>query len=184
MTTPFPSSTSLVMTTPAAVQDPSIVIEPLSGDGIATVLAAILAATIAIVGYGIQQRATRKERRVTIYSEALRAVEDYLEAPYLVRRRDGSAASRQNVTTQISEIQSRLSYYCALLEIHAHSEISNAYMRLLRAARAEAGPEMSKAWKGRPTVKDKNVPLGQRFERTRSDAARLALVSAIRRRDS
>lgn len=183
MTTPTPMPSPAATATPTPASDPMVIIEPLSGDGIATIVAAILAAAIALIGYSIQQSTTRKERRATIYSEALRAVEDYLEAPYLVRRRDGSNGSRQNVTTQISEIQSRLSYYCALLDLHAHTQISNAYSELVRTARSEAGPAMSAAWKTRPTTKDKNVPLGQRFERTRSDAARRAVIAAIRRHD-
>ena len=44
--------------------------------------------------------------------------------------------------THISDIQSRLSYYCALLDIHAHSEISTAYRTLVSAARAEGGKAM------------------------------------------
>lgn len=180
MTMPIPVATAMPAPTPHLLS----VIEPLSGDGIATIVAAIVAAAIAIVGYNRQQSAARKERRATIYSEALRAVEDYLEAPYLVRRRDGSATSRQNVTTQISEIQSRLSFYCALLEIHAPSEVSNAYANLVGAARAEAGSAMSTAWKQRPIAKDKNVPLGHRYERSKSDAARQAVITAIRSHDA
>lgn len=157
--------------------------EPLSWDGIATILAALLAAIVAVVGYTIQQRITRKERRAVIYSEALRAVEDYLEAPYLVRRRNGSASARQTITTHISEIQSRLSYYSALLDIHAHSEISTAYRALVSAARADGGKAMTQAWKTRPTRRDGSVSIPSRYDRSLSDGARRAYVEVIRRRD-
>lgn len=170
--------------TPLPAAEVTLAIEPLSWDGIATVLAAVLAAIVAVLGYSIQQRIARKERRAVIYSEALRAVEDYLEAPYLVRRRDGSTSARQTITTHISDIQSRLSYYCALLDIHAHSEISTAYRTLVSAARAEGGKAMSQAWKSRPTRRDGGVPIRARYDRSRSDDARQGYSEAIRHRDA
>lgn len=170
--------------TPLPALEPTLVVAPISWDGITTVLAAVLAAVVAITGYSIQQGIARKERRAVIYSEALRAAEDYLEAPYLVYRRDGSAAARQSITTHISDIQSRLSYYCALLDIHAHSEISTAYQALVSSARAEAGRAMSDAWRARPTQRDKGVPLSSRFDRSRSDEARRTYIDAIKRHDA
>ncbi len=104
---------------PTLLFETSPMIGQFGWDGIATIIAAVLAAAVAVCGYAIQQRMARRERRAAIYSEALRAVEDYLEAPYLVRRRDGSAANRQAITTHISDVQSRLAYHRALLEIHA-----------------------------------------------------------------
>lgn len=164
--------------------EPALTVAPISWDGIATVIAAILAAIVAIIGYSIQQGLARKERRAVIYSEALRAIEDYLEAPYLILRRDGSASARQSTTTQISGIQSRLSYYCALLDIHANSEISTAYQALVSSARAEAGKAMSDAWRGRPTRRDRGVPIASRYDRSRSDDARRAYIQAIKSHDA
>lgn len=170
--------------TPIPLPSTALTVAPFSWDGVATVIAALLAAIVAIIGYSIQQGLARKERRAVIYSEALRAVEDYLEAPYLILRRDGSASARQSITTHISDIQSRLSYYCALLEIHAHSEISTAYQALVSSARAEAGKTMSAAWRGRPTRRDKGVPIASRHDRSRSDDARRAYIGAIKRHDA
>lgn len=158
-------------------------IGPLTWDGFATIIAAILATLGAVVGYSIQQRISRKERRAVVYSEALRAVEDYLEAPYLVRRRDGSASARQSITTRISDIQSRLSYYSALLEIHADSEINDTYRKLVSVARVEAGNEMSEAWNSLPTCRDHDVPISIRHDRSRTDEARHGFIDAIKRRE-
>lgn len=172
----------MIATSPTPIPSPDPFIESMSWDGVATILAALLAAIIAVCGYGHQQSMARKERLATIYSEALRAVEDYLEAPYIIRRRDGSAASRQAVTSQVSDIQSRLSYYCALLEVHAPPEASAAYADLVRAARSEAGPMMSATWKERPIRKDREVPLGKRFGRSKSDEARRSFIDKIQER--
>lgn len=170
--------------TPLPSTESALTVATVSWDGIATVIAALLAAIVAIIGYSIQQGLARKERRAVIYGEALRAVEDYLEAPYLILRRDGSASARQSITTHISDVQSRLSYYCALLDIHAHSEISTAYQALVSSARAEASKTMSAAWRGRPTRQDKGVPIASRYDRSRSDDARRAYIVAIKRHDA
>lgn len=170
--------------TPSFLLETAPVIGQFGWDGIATIIAAVLATTVAVWGYAFQQRMARRERRAAIYSEALRAVEDYLEAPYLVRRRDGSAASRQAITTHISDIQSRLAYHRALLEIHAHSEISTAYDALVSAARAEAGKAMREAWEAKPPKRDKEVSIPSRIDRSRSDEARRTYVDAIKRHDA
>ena len=49
--------------TPLPAAEVTLTIEPLSWDGIATVLAAVLAAIVAVLGYSVQQRIARKERR-------------------------------------------------------------------------------------------------------------------------
>jgi hypothetical protein len=156
--------------------------ESITWDGTATLIAGVLAAGIAILGYSIQQRLARRERIAGIYSEALRAVEDYLEAPYLLRRRDGSAATRTALTMHISSIQSRIAYYSALMQIHAPKKVSSAYDKLVRAARLEAGPQMTEAWKARPTKRDRDVPLPAPFSRAKSDVERQNFIGLIRRR--
>ena len=163
--------------------DALVAIQPISWDGIATIIAAALATAVAVIGYSIQQRIARKQRRAEIYSEALRAVEDYLEAPYLVRRRDGSASARQVITTHVSDIQSRLSYYGALLDIHANSEISTAYKALVSATRSEAGKAMREAWEARPTRRDRGVSLSSRLDRSRSDEAKKAYIATVKKND-
>ena len=80
----------------------------------AIIIAGLLAAAVAVLGYAWQQWLARADARATMYGEALRAVEDYAEAPFIVQRRSGKDA-RTVVSTQISEIQSRLRLSCALL---------------------------------------------------------------------
>lgn len=148
----------------------------------AIILAGLLAALVAVLGYAWQQWQARADARAVVYGEALRAVEDYAEAPYVVRRRSGKDA-RANVTKQISEIQSRLSLYCSLLEISANGEISRAYAKLVATARAEAGTEMSRAWRSRRIRRDAEVPGQDRFDRSEIDRERRAYLEAIRRYD-
>ncbi len=53
------------------------------------------AAVIAIVGYSRQRRAACRAERPDLYAQAIAAVEDYLEAPYWIRRNDGTAETRR-----------------------------------------------------------------------------------------
>lgn len=167
---------------PSPEQTSSGAMESITWDGTATLIAGVLAAGIAILGYSFQQKLARRERLASIYSEALRAVEDYLEAPYLLRRRDGSHSTRTALTKHVSEIQSRIAYYSALIQIHGPKRVSAAYGKLVKAARSEAGPQMSAAWKEKPTKRDRDVPLLNRFSRDWSDLERGNFVRSIRGR--
>ncbi|PWB98181.1 hypothetical protein [Homoserinimonas hongtaonis] len=154
----------------------------MSSDGWAAIIAAGIAATVVLIGYLVQQWFARKERRAAIFSEALRAVEDYLEAPYRIQRKDRSDATRQILVTHISDIQSRISYHQALLGIYGPQKVADGYARLVEAARAEAGNQMTTAWREKPMRKGDEVPLVKRFDRTKSDQEKSALLKIMRGR--
>lgn len=147
---------------------------------IAAVAAGLLAAGVAVFGYSAQQRSARRDQRATGYAEALRAVEDYLEAPYRIRRRDGSSAARMSVATHVSDVQSRISFYSGWLSIHAPHHVRQAYVAFVSAAKQDAGPQMTQAWRSRPTRKDGDVPLGAALPQPRASLARDAVVTAMR----
>lgn len=148
---------------------------------VAAALGALIAALVVVAGYRRQKNAARREERVTVYAEALRAVEDYLEAPYLIRRRDGSHQARMDLVRHVSDIQSRIAFHRAWLQLHAASETCEAYEALVRCAKAEAGKQMSHAWRSRPTRHDRDVPLGTRLQQPLSDAARTKVLEAMRK---
>lgn len=146
---------------------------------VAAALGALIAAIVIVGGYRAQKDQARREHRVQVYAEALRAVEDYLEAPYLVRRRDGSHQRRQDLVGHVSEVQSRIELHRGWLRLHATPETCDAYEEFVRAARAEAGSHMTTAWKSRPVRRDRDVPLTAPLPRPRSDAARRRLLEAM-----
>lgn len=148
----------------------------------AIIIAGLLAAGVAVLGYAWQQWLSRADARAAMYSEALRAVEDYAEAPFIVQRRSGKEA-RAVVATQISEIQSRLRLSCALLEISANDHISDAYARLVQAARRQAGAAMSTAWRARRIRRDADVPGRTPYDRSEIDRECRAYLDAIREHD-
>jgi hypothetical protein len=147
---------------------------------IGAVVAAVIAARVAVRAYKAQQQETRRQERATFYAEAVRAVEDYMEAPYRIRRRDGTAAARRELTQHLSDIKSRISFYTAWMAIHGTDAVAAAYDAYVLAARAEAGQQMTTAWRSRPTKRDKDVPLGSPLLRVATDKARVTLLAAMK----
>lgn len=152
---------------------------PITWDGIATIAAAIIAAGIVALGFLHERRQHARSRRAEAYAGALQAVSDYLETPYRVRRRSGTAADRFALTAHISEVQSRLDFYTAHLALIA-PEVFDAYTALVKAAKAEAGPQMSAAWKARPTRRDRDVPLVAAHSYPRATTARALVVATMK----
>ncbi|WP_300390042.1 hypothetical protein [uncultured Nocardioides sp.] len=151
----------------------------------ATVLAAAIGALItvglAVWTYLVTQAAARRDRQAAVYAEALRAVEDYLEGPYRIRRRDGSAEQRAAVTTWLSDVKSRHNYYQGLIRLHASARVADAYDGFVAAAIADAGPQMTHAWRRAPTRRDREVPLGSGYDRSRADVAKAAVIVEMER---
>lgn len=152
---------------------------PITWDGIATIAAALIAAAIVVLGFLHERRQHARSRRAEAYAGALQAVSDYLEAPYRVRRRSGTATDRVALTAHISEIQSRLDFYTAHLALIA-PKVFDAYTDLVAAAKVEAGPQMSAAWKARPTRRDRDVPLVVAYSHPRANAARAVVLVAMK----
>lgn len=140
----------------------------------------LLAAAVAVLGYRRQQLAARKLTRSTMYAEALRAVLDYLEGPYRVRRHDETPATRRSITDSLSEVQSRIAFHSSWLDIGAPTAVAGAYRNLVTAARNEAGPQMTQAWALPTLARDDRVPLGTRYEQPLSEAALILVKEAMR----
>jgi hypothetical protein len=156
-----------------------ISIAPITGDGIATIIAALVGAGIVVAGFLHDRRSRSRSRRAEAYAGALQAVSDYLEAPYRIRRRTGSPEDRFTLTTHVSEIQSRLDFYIALLTLIAVANVRDAYVGLVIEAKSEAGPQMTKAWRSRPTRRDRGVPMANAYQHPRSDEARKCALTAM-----
>jgi hypothetical protein len=147
---------------------------------LAAVIGAAIAAVVAVKAYKGQQKESRRQERAKLYAEALRAVEDYLEAPYRIMRRDGSALARRQLTESLSEIKSRISFYTGWLSINSPTEVYEEYCRYYQAAMREAGTQMTTAWHARPTRKDREVPIGRGLMQPGSAAAREQVLDAMK----
>lgn len=154
---------------------------PQAGADVVALTGIVVAALVALAGYLLTQAWNRRERWARSFSEALAAVEDFLELPYRVRRRpaqdDGSC--RFAITSHISDVQARLRFHSTWLRLQSPS-VASAYEALVRAARQEAAPQRNDAWRLPPLHADSEVPLLVTYEHPRTDAARLACVDAMR----
>jgi len=156
----------------------------ITSSDIATVIAAIvgagIAAFFAIRAYKKQQADGRRDERAKLYAEALRAVEDYREAPYRILRKDGSREARRDITQHLSEVKSRIRFYSGWLAIHAPETVRMAYETYVRTARDEAGTQMTQAWRARATKRDRDVPLGRALPQPATAAAHGEVLAAMR----
>lgn len=145
--------------------------------GIATLVITIKVASRNIVA---QQKENRRQERAKAYAEAVLAVEDYLETPYRIRRRSGSGEHRWHLTESISEIQSRINFHKGWLRINASADVYDAYVEFIKAAKEEAGEQMTAAWNGPVTKKDRQVPLGTGLPQPKSAAAKEVVLTAMK----
>jgi len=145
----------------------------------ATIIAAALAAVIAVVGYTIQRKITRRSERADLYGNAIGAVEAYLEGPYRIRRKINDPANWFAISSALSDAKTAISHHQALLEMHAPADVVTAYREFATAAIREAGPQMTAAWGAPPIQAPTDVPLGTGYDRIDSDAKRTAMVAAM-----
>lgn len=149
--------------------------------------AVLLAGLISVAGaaisvaltYGLNQRAARRERHSHVFAEALTAIEDYAEMPYRIRRRPRDLSAQHELTEQISQIQSRITFHQAWLSIEAPS-VAEPYAELVRATKAQAGTQMRDAWLKPAARKAAHFNLGVAYERDKINAARSRCVDAMR----
>lgn len=142
----------------------------------AGVLTALVASLAGVVTYLQQKKAARRDERARMYATAIQAVEDYLECPYRIQRRDDSDATRTALTNRISDIQSAIAYHQALMQIHGDRGVAQAYDEFVAAARSEAGAAMAHAWECPPLRQAPGMPTAAQFARTASDNARTTLL--------
>lgn len=147
----------------------------------ATIIAAAIAAVVAVAGYVRTQAWARRERRAKAFADALAAIEDYLEAPYRVRRRQAATPeARTALTSILNDLQARIALHRAWLQVEAPA-VAEAYEALVSAARAEAGTQMTDAWNSAPLANDADMNLKVAYAHPDSDAQRLLAARSMRR---
>ena len=146
---------------------------------LAPVIAILGAALVALLTYGLNRRAARRERRARAFGEALSVVEDYAEMPYRIRRRPGTLEGREQLTEEVSRIYSRLAFHQALLDIEAPT-VAAAYRLLTDEAKAEVGEQMKAAWQKPLRTTDAEMNLEEHYDRKRVDRARDHCVATMR----
>jgi hypothetical protein len=123
-----------------------------------TLITGIAATIAALTGYWITQHTNRREQRSRVFAEALQAISEYQELPYLIRHRaNESEATRSDLTQRISAVFGKISYYQALLQLESRV-VGDAYETLFERTRKQGGPHRKDAWESAPLSKDEQVP--------------------------
>lgn len=150
-------------------------------DNGATLLAALIAVAGVVIGFGVTSAQSRRERRAQTYADSVKAVSEYLEGPYRVARCHNNAAERAALSTDISAIQARIDAHTVLLRLHATAAVADAYDSYVRAARVEAGRQMTAEWNKPPAKKHRDMNMLQPFDRASSSADRKKVIEAMER---
>jgi hypothetical protein len=149
-------------------------------DNTTTLLAAAIAVTGVVIGFGVTSAQSRRERRAQTYANAIKAVSEYLEGPYRVARCHNNAAERAAISPDISAVQARIDAHQVLLRLHAHTRVADAYDAYVAAARDEAGRQMTAEWDKPPAKKHRDMNVRQPFDRSSSSAKKVDLLEAMR----
>lgn len=110
----------------------------------AILIAAVVSACVALLGIWQGARTARQDRQRRLFGEALAAVMEYREYPYIVRRR-ASDAERSDISRALSGVQGSLNRYIAILTIESR-RVGQAYALLVERTRAVAGPLVAEGW--------------------------------------
>jgi hypothetical protein len=150
-------------------------------EGTATLIAGFGAAIVVLVGFWIDRIVRRQAKRAEAVAGALQAVNDYLEAPYRIRRRSGRPEERFELVAWVSDIQSRLAFFEGMLATLGPKKVHDSYVKMVAAARKEAGEAMKEAWAARANSRDTSVSLTRPlYSHPETDTARKALIAQTR----
>ena len=133
------------------------------------IIAALIAALVVVAGYMLTQMQARRERRAKEFADALAAIEEYLESPYRIRRRQATPEAREILTAALSDLQARIAFHRAWLQVEAPA-VGQAYEVLISSARSEAGRQMTEAWNYAPLDRDADMNLKVAYPHPNSDA--------------
>jgi hypothetical protein len=122
------------------------------------VIAAVIAGVIAVITMIVNGRRARADRQRELFGAAFGDIASYCEFPYIVRRRrhDLPEQERIRISTELSEVQSKLNHNRAVLRVEA-PRVARAYTALVLATREVAGESIRQGWNLTPITADTEV---------------------------
>ncbi|MDT0378864.1 hypothetical protein RM572_08770 [Streptomyces sp. DSM 42041] len=123
-----------------------------------TLMVGVITASVALLGYWVNQYIQRREMKAQLYADALQAIHDYEEMPYVIRHRPGSDEEvRATLAQRLSEVFARLKYHQNRLTMDS-SVVGEAYARLFARTRHQGGNHREEAWRTTPVSDDGAMP--------------------------
>jgi hypothetical protein len=122
------------------------------------IVAAIVAAAVSLMTFGLTGRRARVDRQRQVFADAFEAVMEYREYPFIVRRRDPGepAKERQRISGDLSKVQARLNGYKARLLVE-DLRVGNVYTNLVNETRRIAGAMIKDGWNDPPVADDAGI---------------------------
>lgn len=138
-----------------------------------------VSAITATVAYLVNQRQSRRARQAQLFAEALLAVSNFRNYPFLVARRS-IGDSREKLVNIASSVHASLDYHADLLRLEAPA-LAAPFDDVLRAARKEYNDHGKRAWEMAPVAvdADMNRGLGSVFLSPETDKAISRCLSAM-----
>lgn len=122
------------------------------------VIAAIITGVIAVISLIANGRRARADRQRELFGAAFGDIARYCEFPFIVRRRrhDLPEEERMRISTELSEVQSKLNHNRAILRVEA-PRVARAYAALVLGTREVAGESIRQGWDLTPITADTEV---------------------------
>lgn len=107
---------------------------------------AIIIASVALISFALNQRATSRDRQRDECAKALQAVLRWIEMPYRVHRaRILDEPSDAQLVARFHELQEELAFHESWLAV-ADKRLGDSYRRMLTAAKFGAASHLQTAW--------------------------------------
>lgn len=122
------------------------------------IVAAIVAAAVSLMTFGLTGRRARIDRQRQVFADAFEAVMEYREYPFIARRRDPDepARERQRISGELSKVQARLNGFKARLLVE-DLRVGNVYTNPVNETRRVAGVMIKDAWNDPPVADDTDI---------------------------
>jgi hypothetical protein len=130
---------------------------------------AVLALAGVFIGLWVNGDRAERDRRRRLHARALKAILDYAEMPFMIRRRrheEGErSAERVRLSHHFSAVKAEIITCQVLLRADGDDDLADAYDTLFETARNTAGHQAHIAWTEPPIKKDEQMNMGPLFEK-------------------
>jgi len=124
------------------------------------VLAAVPAASAAVIAAMVPRWSDARQRRRDRYAEAIKALGSWIEFPYRVARRVSDDADvLAELAERGHELQEQLAYHSAWIAADSRP-LGDLYTQITTAIKAAAGPAVQSAWTRAPASEPQAMNIG------------------------
>jgi hypothetical protein len=159
-----------------------------------SLIVALIAAAVAILGYGVNQLQIHRERRARVFAEALAAAVEYIQMPYIIGTRSmpsrdlgpndralAEVSTRREIGNRLREVQAKLYFHQSLIQLES-VKVAEAYNRLVLQARLSGSVARKEAWRKPPITSDEEFTVQWSFRFPSVEEAWRDCIMAMRRR--